>query len=131
MSLASLPPELARFLSSPRRAVMATVRRDGGPATTACWYDLVDGRVVFAMFADATRLRNIRRDPRVALTVLADDWYAHVSVMGRAVEIRDDPELVTLDQLSMRYIGEPYPDRQPGVSVTVEIERWHTYGSPD
>jgi PPOX class probable F420-dependent enzyme len=110
--------------------VLATVRRDGGPATTPCWYDIDDGKLLLSMFANAARLPNIRRDPRVALTVPGDDWHTHVSLIGRVVEVRDDPDLAALDRLSMRYLGERFADRQPSVSVIAEIERWHTYGSP-
>jgi len=33
-----------------------------------------------------------------------------------------------MDRLSMRYMGEPWPERRPCVSAPVEIDRWHTYG---
>ncbi|HZE06104.1 MAG TPA: pyridoxamine 5'-phosphate oxidase family protein, partial [Solirubrobacteraceae bacterium] len=65
-----LPSELAEFLAQPRIAVLATVRRDGSPATTACWYDLQDGRVLITMYTDAHRLPNIRREPRVSMTIV-------------------------------------------------------------
>ena len=39
-----LPEEVKRFLEQPRVAVLATVRSDGTPASTACWYELQDGR---------------------------------------------------------------------------------------
>ena len=40
----------------------------------------------------------------------------------------DDPELSVMDRLSMRYMDEPWPEREPCVSMLVEIDRWHTYG---
>ena len=80
------------------------------------------------MGTDSPRLRNLRNDPRVALTVLADDWYVHLSLLGRAVEFRD---LVDIDALSERYLGEPYEDRSyRGTTVTAEVDRWHTWGDP-
>jgi predicted pyridoxine 5'-phosphate oxidase superfamily flavin-nucleotide-binding protein len=39
-----LREEVRRFLARPRVAVLATVRRDGTPASTACWYELQDNR---------------------------------------------------------------------------------------
>ena len=124
----TLGPELERFLAAPRVAVLATLRPDGAPATTACWYELEDGRVLITMYADARRLPNIRHDSRVALTVVGDDPYQHVSVGGRVVELWEDPELEVMDRLSLRYTGEPWPERVPCVSALVEIERWHAYG---
>jgi PPOX class probable F420-dependent enzyme len=123
-----IPSELARFLEQPRFAVLATVRRDGSPATTACWYDLEDGKLLITMYSDAHRLPNIRNNPHVAMTVLGEDPYQHVSLSGRVAEIWDDPDLKVMDRLSMRYTGEPWQERKPCVSALVQIDRWHSYG---
>ena len=123
-----LPPELERFLAEPRIAVLATVRADGTPATTACWYDLEDGKLLITMYASAHRLPNVRQNPRVALTIVGDDPYQHVSLSGTVARMWDDPELSVMDRLSMRYMDEPWPEREPCVSMLVEIDRWHTYG---
>ena len=112
--------------------MVGTVREDGSPVTTACWYGLeADGRILLTMDRDSHRLRHLRADPRVALTVLGDYWYNQLSILGRAVEIREDPELADIDALSYRYLGEPYEDRSyNGISALVEVERWHTWGEP-
>jgi PPOX class probable F420-dependent enzyme len=123
-----LPDEVERFLAQPRVGVLATVRRDGTPASTACWYEIEDGRIVITMYATARRLGNIRNNPHVSMTILGEDPYQHVSISGSVIEIWDDPELEVMDRLSMRYTGEPWPEREPCVSARVEIERWHTYG---
>jgi PPOX class probable F420-dependent enzyme len=132
MPAAPLPAELVSFLAGPRRAVVGTVRGDGSPVTTACWYGLQDdGRILLSMDRDSHRLRHLRAEPRVALTVLGDDWYNQLSLLGRVVESRDDADLADIDALSQRYLGEPYDDRYyTGVSVLFEIERWHTWGDP-
>jgi len=111
--------------------VVATIRSDGSPVTTATWYGWVDGRLLLSMDAAGPRVRNLRRDPRVAVTVLADDWYNHLSLIGRVVELRDDPALADVDRLSVRYEGKPYEPRDfASVTAIAEIERWHTYGDP-
>jgi len=127
-----LPPALRAFLAGPHRAVVGTVRDDGTPVTTACWYGLQDdGRILLTMDRDSHRLRHLRGEPRIALTVLGADWYNQLSLLGRAVEIREDPDLADIDALSQRYLGEPYEDRSyNGVSVLVEVGRWHTWGDP-
>lgn len=131
MPRAPLPPELDRFLREPRAAIVGTVTRKGAPVTTPCWYDWGDGRFTISMSSGGPRLRNLERDPRVALTVLADDWYHQVSLLGRAVEFRDDPDLADIDALSERYMGEPYDDRTyRGTTVVAEVTRWHTWGNP-
>lgn len=125
-----LPPELRRFLAKPRHAVVGTVRDDGAPVTAPCWYDLAsDRRIVLSMGEESRRLRHLRGEPRVALTVLGDSWYSHVSVLGRAVEFRSDHDLEDIDNLSNRYEGAPYEDREyRGVTVLVEVDAWHTWG---
>jgi PPOX class probable F420-dependent enzyme len=132
MPRAPLPVALLGFLAKPRMAVVGTVREDSSPVTTPCWYGLEpDGRIVLSMDEMSHRLRHLRGDPRLALSVLGDDWYSHVSVLGRAVELRPDPDLADIDALSQRYLGEPYEDRTyRGVTVLAEIERWQTFGDP-
>jgi PPOX class probable F420-dependent enzyme len=126
---APLPPELERFLGRPHPAVVATLREDGSPTTAATWYDWADGRVMLSMDARGPRIRNIRRNPQVALTVLGDEWYTHVSLLGRAAEVREDSDYVDVDRLSMRYLGRPYGRKDhPIVTVLVEVDRWHTFG---
>ncbi len=108
------------------------MRADGTPVTTPCWYGIDEqGRVILSMDHESHRLRHIRANPRVALTVLGDDWYSHVSVIGRAVDFRSDDDLADIDALSQRYEGEPYEDRDyRGVTVFVELEHWHSWGDP-
>jgi hypothetical protein len=75
------------------------------------------------------RLRFMRRDPRVALTALGvDSWYSHVSLIGRAVRIEDDPDLADIDRLAIRYTGKPFRRRESRrVSAWIEPERWHAW----
>jgi PPOX class probable F420-dependent enzyme len=129
---APLPAELRRFVEKPRHAVVGTSRDDGAPVTTPCWYGLDEqGRLILSMDRDSHRLRHIRANPQVALTVLGDDWYSHVSVLGHAVGLSSDDDLADIDALSQRYEGVPYEDRDyRGVTVFVEIDRWHTWGDP-
>ena len=132
MPSAPLPSELQRFLAKPRHAVVGTVRADGAPVTTACWYGVdEDGRIVLSMDHESYRLRHLRANPRVALTVLGDNWYSHLSLVGRAVEFRSDDDLADIDALANRYWRRPYTDRgYRGMTVFMEIDRWHIWGDP-
>ena len=103
-------PETVRLPRAARVAVLATVRRDGTPASTACWYELQDNRVLITMYATSRRLPNIRSTPHVAMTILGEDPYQHVSISGPVIEMWDDPELEVMDRLSTRYTGEPWPN---------------------
>ncbi len=127
-----LPDRVIELLRLPNPAVMATVAADGRPVTVATWYLLEDERhVLLGLDAQRARLKHMRTDPRVSLTVLAqDDWYTHVSLQGRVVSIADDDGLRDIDRLAQHYTGASYSNRErPRVSAQVEIERWHAWGA--
>lgn len=124
-----LPDELVDFLKQPHAAVIATVRADGAPYTAATWYDWEDGRLLVNMDFERLRLRHMRRDPRVSVTVMSiADWYRAVTVLGQVVEVRDDIGLVDIDRLSHRYRGSPYWNRdRKRISALIDPERWHEH----
>ena len=130
MSRTPLPERVVELLRLPNPAVMATLAADGRPVTVATWYLLEDdGRILLGLDAKRARLKHLRADPRVSLTVLARDWYTHVSVQGRVVSITDDAGLRDIDRLARHYTGDAYGNRnRPRVSVRVEIDRWHAWG---
>ncbi|GAA2017751.1 TIGR03618 family F420-dependent PPOX class oxidoreductase [Pseudokineococcus marinus] len=126
-----MPADVAELFARPNPAVMATVAADGRPVSVATWYLVEDdGRVLLGLDAGRARLEHLRRDGRVSLTALAEgDWYTHVSVQGRVVEIVDDEGLAGIDRLSRHYTGRDYPQRdRPRVLAWVEVDRWHGWG---
>ena len=131
MPTSPLPDDLRALLEKPNPAVMATVRPDGQPVTVATWYVLDGDRVLINLDAERKRLEHLRQDPRVSLTVLDEaNWYTHVSVQGKVVEISDDTDLAGIDRLSVHYGGSPYPTRDRArVNAWIEIERWHGWGA--
>lgn len=132
MPPAPLPTELIRFLERPNGAVIATLRPDGHPHAVPTWYEWREGRLLVNMDESRVRLDYMRRDPRVALSVFApEEWYTHVSILGRVVEIHIDADLADIDRLSERYRGTPYRDRaRRSVTALIEPEQWFTHGDP-
>jgi PPOX class probable F420-dependent enzyme len=132
MPRAPVPPEIDEFLALPNPAVVATVSPSGSPHSAATWYDWEDGRVLLNMDESRLRLRYLRGNPAVALTVLAaESWYRQVTLLGRAVQIEEDPELRDIDRLSIRYTGAPFENRNARrVSAWVETERWSAWPLP-
>jgi PPOX class probable F420-dependent enzyme len=124
-----IPPEVDELLRRPNPAVVATLRPDGSPHTVATWYVWDGERVLLNMDESRARLGFMRRDPRVSLTVLdGESWYRQVTLLGRVVELVDDPELADIDRLSRHYGGEPFRDRESRrVSAWVEVESWHVW----
>jgi len=127
MPEAPVPKDVSEFLTEPNIAVVATLNSKGAPHTAATWYDWEDGRVLLSMDNSRLRLRHLRNDPRVALTVIdTDDWYRHISLLGEVDEMHDDQALADIDRLARRYTGSDYETRDsPRVTAWVRIDRWH------
>lgn len=126
------PDDLRDVLRKPNPAVVATLRSDGQPVSVATWYLLEDDdRVLVNMDDTRVRLRHLRADPRITLTVLDEsDWYTHVSLVGRVTVMKSDDGLADIDRLSTHYNGTPYPNRaKPRTSAWIEVERWHGWGA--
>jgi len=127
-----MPDHVRELLRQPNPAVMATVAPDGRPVTVATWYLLEDdGRVLLGLDATRARLKHMRNDPRISLTVLAaDDWYTHVSLQGRVIELYSDEGLANIDRISRHYTGAAYPRRDRArVGARILVERWHGWGA--
>ena len=70
-----LPPEAIELLRRPNPAVIATLRPDGAPVSTPIFYLWENGRVLITMEDGRVRLRHLRRDPRVTLSILnKESW---------------------------------------------------------
>ncbi|MEK8146485.1 PPOX class F420-dependent oxidoreductase [Streptomyces sp. M10(2022)] len=131
MSNPPLPENAVAMLKQPNPAVIATLRSDGQPVSTATWYLWDDGRILVNMDEGRKRLDHIRNDPRITLTVIDENsWYTHISIIGHVVELREDKDLSDIDRLAQQYLGTPYPGRDRGrVSAWIEIDRWHGWGT--
>ena len=131
MPPAPVPPRFEPFLADANPAVIATLRPDGSPHAVPTWYEWRDGRLLVNMDASRRRLEHMRRDPRVAVTIMSrDDWYSHLLLAGDVVELREDPELEDIDRLSRRYRGEPYWNRQrQSITAVIEPRSWFAWGT--
>ncbi len=129
MPAAPIPPEIVAFLLEPNPAVVATLRADGSPHSVATWYDWIDGFVLLNMDASRARLGQLRRDPRVSLTVLdKDTWYTHVTLSGVVERFAEDADLADIDRLAQRYYGKPFRNREAArVSAWMRPARWYRW----
>jgi len=126
-------PETARaVLESDALAHLVTVNPDGSPQVSIVWVGLEGNEVVSAHLREQQKLRNVRRDPRVALSVEAPGTNAlglreYLVVHGRGViEEGGAPEL--LQRLAHTYLGPdvafpPMPDPPPGFRLRIAVER--------
>lgn len=131
MAKPPMPDEIRELLTKPNPSVITTVRPDGQPVSVATWYLLDGDRILVNMDAARKRLEYLEHDPRVTLTALDEaNWYTHVSLQGRVVEMRPDPDLADIDRLSTHYNGKPYPNRERArISAWIEVDTWHGWGA--
>jgi len=97
-------------------AHLATVGPDGAPQVTPVWIDY-DGRYIrFNTAKGRVKVRNLARNPRVALSIQdPDNPYRYVQIRGRVVEATEQGADAHIDALAKKYLGQDrYPFRQPG-----------------
>jgi PPOX class probable F420-dependent enzyme len=123
-----LTSEQSRLLEGPNYGQLATIMPDGSPQITTVWVDY-DGTHVLVNTAEGRQKpRNINRDPRVALEVLAiDDPYDLIRIRGRVVEVTREGAWEHINKLSHKYRGSDYPKREGEQRIIFKIEPEHVY----
>jgi PPOX class probable F420-dependent enzyme len=108
-----LSADARRLLDGANFAHLATLQPDGAPKVEPVWVAREGDHVLFTSDAGTIKAHNLERDPRVALSVVANaNPYEQLLIRGRVVEVRADPELAFLDALSRRYTGAAFPRRR-------------------
>jgi PPOX class probable F420-dependent enzyme len=128
----SLSPEAHALLESSAVASLVTLDADGTPHISAAWIGIEDGEVVIGTLGDQRKLRNIRRDPRVALTVHGDrinQWgLREYLVINGTARITDGGAADLLQRLARTYLGPDVvfpamPDPPPGFVIRIRVDR--------
>jgi PPOX class probable F420-dependent enzyme len=125
---------LAGFIRPRHHAILVTTRVDGTPqlSPVTCGLDAED-RILISTYPSRAKAVNARRDPRVSVCVLSDDWDgAWVQVDGTA-EVLDLPDALEPLVEYFRVISGEHPDwdeyreamqRQGKCLIRVTIDRW-------
>ncbi len=123
-----LPEELLTLLRAPSTCYIATLMRDGSPQLTQVWVD-TDGEHVIVNSVDThLKVRNLRRDPRVAVTI-SDPARPRrfFQVRGVVSSITTDGGVEHIEMLSQKYTGGPYSwyggRDQVRVVITIDPEK--------
>lgn len=118
-------------LSEGRLAHLVTVNADGSPQVACVWVGLDGDDVVSAHLRPQAKLRNVRRDPRVALSVESGVRNAHgldeyLVLHGRA-RVEEGGGAALLQELAQDYLGPdvvfPGRDAPPGWVLRITVER--------
>ena len=128
-----LPRHAKSIIEKKTFAHLATLMPDGSPQVTPVWVDHDGDRVVINTAEGRAKPRNMRNDPRVALSATdPDNPYEAVIIRGRVVEMTRDGADEHIDAMAKKYLGkDKYPFRQPGeqrVLYKIAIDKVHAYG---
>jgi PPOX class probable F420-dependent enzyme len=121
--MAELNEKQTALLEGPNIAVLATIQADGKPQANPMWVDWDGTHVIMNTAIGRAKEKQIRRDPRVGITVFAaDNPYEYVAVTGTA-ELTLDGAEAQIDKLAKKYIGQDvYPWRGPDEKrITIKI----------
>ena len=127
--MAELSSKAKELLDQPNLGFLATVNSDGSPQVSPVWIDRDDGRIVVNTAAGRAKERNMRREPRVAISVVnRENPYEKVDIRGRVVDVVEGDEAERhIDLMAKKYMGQDtYPWRSPEqrrVVFKIEPER--------
>lgn len=119
-----LPAELQQLLRKRVVCFFATIMPDGSPHLTQTWIDSDGTHLLINTVEGHQKLRNVRRDPRVMLSVIDPAHWEHaISIRGRVVEMTKEGADLHFKNLIKRNLGEvEYPYGRPGqVRVLLKI----------
>lgn len=111
---------------------IATLRADGSPRISATELEFADGEVTLGMMGGSMKLRDVRRDPRVAIHSPTleppeeGDWPGDAKLAGRLVEVEPPPDnphvgagffRVDITEVALTYLGD--------TGDHLVVESWH------
>jgi PPOX class probable F420-dependent enzyme len=122
-----LSDDIKALVGGANFAHLATLMADGSPQVAPVWVDLEGDFVLVSTGEGSLKAKNTRRDARVGLSVIAmDNPYREAQLRGRVVDRRPDPDFRTMDRISRKYTGKPFPFRDnpaQRVVLVIAVER--------
>jgi len=109
----AIPEKFLDLFQKRAFANLGTIMSDGSPQVTPVWVDY-DGKYVrFNSALGRVKDRNVRRDPRVSLSILdPENPYRYLEVRGRVFDITQEGADAHIDKLAKKYLGvDKYPYR--------------------
>ena len=104
-----IPQTVREVIEKGPLAHLTTLNRDGSPQVTVVWVGIESEEFVIGHLSMHQKIRNVRRDPRVALSMLGDKTNAmgmreYVVVYGNA-RVTDGGAVNLLQRLAPIYLG--------------------------
>lgn len=131
--MTQLPDGLIALLGEKAVCYLATTMPDGSPQLTQTWGDTDGSHILINTVSTHQKARNVRRDPRVAVTVFdAARPSGYFAVRGRVIKASTEGAVDHIEALAQRYLGGSYPwwggRDQTRLVLTIEADRVHRQG---
>ena len=119
-----IPADLRDLFERANFAHLATLMPDGAPHSVPLWVGIEGEQLCFFTQDASRKAKNVRRDPRVAVSVVdRENPYRMAQVRGRvAGERHGDEALAVMDRLAVEHTGKPFPVRR-GTLFLIDVER--------
>ena len=120
------------LLASDAVAIITTLDSDGSPHVSSAWVGVEDGEIVIGTLDDQRNLQNLRRDPRIALTIQSghvNNWgLREYLVLNGKARITEGGAAELLQRLAYTYIGPDavfpaMPNPPAGFVTRVRVDR--------
>lgn len=124
-----IPENYQELLESTALAHVGTIGPGGEPQNNPVWFDWDGEHVKFSQTKARQKFRNLKRDPRVAFSIVdPENPYRYLEVRGEVARVEEDPDLNFISAMAKKYIGvDRYPYHQPGDErVVIFVEPGHT-----
>ncbi len=128
----ALPQSVKKIMQDKAYGHVTTFNADGKPQVTMVWMDVEGDEVLFNTADGRLKPKNLRRDPRVIVSVQdRNDPQSYMVFHGKA-SVSESGADEHIDKLAKRFLGaDKYPFRRPGekrLVVRVKVERIGGYG---
>jgi PPOX class probable F420-dependent enzyme len=130
---ASIPESFTDLFNKRVFGFLTTLMPDGSPQTQPVWVDYENGKVLLTSALGRQKDKNVRRDPRVAITLMdPDNPYRYLEIRGKVTEVTHEGAAQHIDKMAKKYLGQDkYPWAQPGeqrVLYKIQPEKIRTQG---
>ena len=130
--MADIPDKYRDLMSKKAFANVATVMSDGSPQVTPVWFDYTNGKIRVNTAKGRVKARTMTPGAKVAVSIMdPDNAYRYVQVRGTVARATEDGAEQHIEDLSHKYLGKPYPNRQPGerrIMIEITPEAVNTMG---
>jgi PPOX class probable F420-dependent enzyme len=101
--------QIKQFLARPLIAHVTSLRADGSPHTVPVWYQYEDGRFYVFTPSPSVKIANLKRDPRLSISIASEDEPYQYVVADGVAELSEERRLERGGAIASRYRGAGGP----------------------